>query len=448
MLYWIRTLLAVGGVRDQRDTVADALIKELEAIRSSRTPVIEFSAEGNVLWANDAFSDFFGYDQSNLIGRHHRIFCDQAFANSAEYREFWSRLRKGESQSGTFQRYRKDGAEVWIEATYYPVREPDGSVSKIVKLASDVTERIRQSAAESSILNALDRTLAIIEFQPDGTIIRANKNFLQTVGYELDQIRGCHHRMFCQPDFYRDNPAFWEDLANGTPCSGRFERVRSDGTPVWLEATYNPIFNAEGEVVRVIKFASDITERVLASKQTEDTLDLSQATAETALTVVSEGSAALGRAGEANQKVREAINHTTNEVASLRQMANEISKVTQTIRAVADKTNLLALNAAIEAARAGESGRGFSVVAEEIRDLAQQTSGATDEIADVIENNSQMTESLSRIAEQAKQRSESGMSQIEEALRLMGEIEKAADDLSSNLERGNKAAENYTGGLG
>jgi methyl-accepting chemotaxis protein len=223
--------------------------------------VIEFTLDGRILDANANFLETMGYTLDEIANQHHRIFCDEAYAASGEYAAFWTRLAAGESMAGQYKRKHKSGRDVWLHATYNPVFGPDGKPLKVIKYASDVTTTTLRNADIEGRMAALDRSQAVIEFDVSGRILHANANFLDALGYELADVVGQPHSMFCDADYARSAAyrSFWKHLGAGEFHAGEFKRIAKDGSPVWIQATYNPIFDAEGKPFKVVKFAADIT---------------------------------------------------------------------------------------------------------------------------------------------------------------------------------------------
>jgi methyl-accepting chemotaxis protein len=226
--------------------------------------VIEFDLDGMVVSANENFLRIFGYELDEIIGQHHRIFCDPDYVKSEAYGELWEKLGRGEFHAAEFKRLGKGGREIWLRASYNPVLDSDGRPIRVVKFATDVTAAKRQTAEYEGMIHAIDRAQAVIEFELDGTIITANENFLRIFGYGLDEVAGKHHRIFCDPG-YSESPEyaqFWQKLGRGEYEADEFKRIDKNGAEVWLQASYNPIFDTEGRPLKVVKFASDITDEV------------------------------------------------------------------------------------------------------------------------------------------------------------------------------------------
>ncbi|MFC7049483.1 methyl-accepting chemotaxis protein [Emcibacter nanhaiensis] len=227
--------------------------------------MIQFTPEGEILEANDLFLKAVGYDISEIKGRHHSIFVPENDRDSSAYRTFWESLRKGENHGEIFKRVGKNGHELWLRAIYFPVKNGSGKVVRVVKLATDVTDFQNSNIDHAGKLNALERAQAVIEFDLDGTILTANENFLNTVGYSLEEIRGRKHAMFVEEKYHdtQEYREFWADLGAGRFRGGEFKRVAKSGRGLWLQAIYSPILDNKGEVIKVVKFATDITEEKL-----------------------------------------------------------------------------------------------------------------------------------------------------------------------------------------
>lgn len=244
------------AARVKRDDV-QGLLSALHRVQA----VIEFNLDGTVITANENFCSALGYELDEIRGKHHRTFCDPSYAASAEYEAFWAKLRRGEYESAVYRRLGKGGREIWIQASYNPVFDAAGKLDRVVKFATDITKQQNRTAELDGKLAAVDKAQAVIEFQLDGTIITANDNFCATVGYGLDEIRGKHHRMFCEPNYVAsaDYQDFWAKLRRGEFDSAVYRRLGKGGKEIWIQASYNPIFDAAGRPYKVVKFATDIT---------------------------------------------------------------------------------------------------------------------------------------------------------------------------------------------
>ncbi len=395
--------------------------RSIVAALNASQAVIEFTPDGRILTANANFLAAVDYGLTEVMDRHHRLFCDPVYAQSDDYHQFWRDLMAGQFKSGEFKRLAKGGRPIWLQATYNPIRNRSGRVIKVVKFAADITDTKLRAIDHAGKITAIDRAQAVIEFTPGGDILWANNNFLTTLGYRLDEIRGQHHRMFCEPDYTRsgDYQRFWQALAAGEYQTGEFRRVAKDGRAVYIQASYNPVFDDTGAIVKVVKFATDVTQAVerrlrndglshdinteLGSvldqmiTATQMTSSASSASTETGSIVNSVAAASE----ELSQSVREiaenmlhaksgaegVFRHAENANASansLNDSAAAMTNVVALIQGIASQINLLALNATIESARAGEAGKGFAVVASEVKSLANQAAASTKSIADEI----------------------------------------------------------------
>ncbi|AXV18583.1 PAS domain S-box protein [Aeromonas veronii] len=393
---------------------------------------ITFTPDGTVLAANDLFLNVVGFSAPEVIGQHHRIFCDKLYAQSSDYQQFWADLKQGRSRTGVFQRFNKRGEVIWLEATYFPVKLR-GVVTKVIKIAADITEHHLQLLSQQAVVTALDRSLAVIEFTPGGEVIAANGNFLHTMGYTLAQVQGKHHRIFCDDQFYRDQPHFWDELGRGQFKSGLFCRQNSHGSKVWLEATYNPILDEHRKVVKVIKFASDITERINKSDAVREAAMLAHDAARETLNCAERGAGLLSSVVDTSSLIASQLTHSIGLINQLNEQSRSIEAIVSTISSIADQTNLLALNAAIEAARAGDQGRGFAVVADEVRQLAARTSLSTDEIAKVVQNNRELTAKVTSEMSDVASSAELGKQQVGEVNEVMSDIRREANNVSSTV---------------
>ncbi len=482
-------------------------IQELEAVVAAigkSQAVIEFEMDGTIITANDNFLRVMGYRIEEIRGRHHRLFVDEAYAGSPEYRKFWSGLNDGQYQAAEFKRLGKGGKEIWIQGSYNPILNREGNPIKVVKYATDITVQ-RLAAADSSVqIAAISKAQAVIEFQMDGTIVTANDNFLKVMGYRLEEIRGQHHQIFVDSAYaksaeYRD---FWARLNQGEYQAAEYKRVGKGGKQIWIQASYSPILDLNGKPFKVVKYATDITGRkhteaeiqrsiTALSTSAEELTAISQQMAgnaeETAAQAnvvsaasdrVSQNVSAVASASDqmqasireisknANEAARVATSAvtaatTTNEtISKLGESSTEIGKVIKVITSIAQQTNLLALNATIEAARAGDAGKGFAVVANEVKELAKQTANATEEIGRKIEAIQGDTrgavnaiQEISLIINQINDISNSIASAVEEQTvttneisTSVGEAARGVVEIASNIGGVATAAKNTTQG--
>jgi methyl-accepting chemotaxis protein len=401
-----------------RSTACSEAIAKLRALDQSQA-VIEFGLDGTIITANANFLNALGYTLAEVQGKHHGMFVEPRYRESADYKQFWERLKRGEYQAAQFKRIGKGGREVWIEAGYNPILGADGKPFKVVKYATDVTKQKLEFAELKGQVDAIQRAQAVISFALDGTVLMANDKFLAALGYTLDEVKGKPHSMFVEPA-YRDSAeyrTFWEVLRRGEYQAAQFKRIGKGGREVWIEASYNPILDLNGKPFKVVKFATDITAQIanLASlkrmidqnfDEIDRAIDRTSGQAGLAAGAVQTTSGAVqalaASAEELASSVREisnmmmqskkATDAATIEAKSageathrLTQTSTSMGGIIAVIRTIAGQINLLALNATIESARAGEAGKGFAVVAGEVKNLARQAADATNQITTEID---------------------------------------------------------------
>ena len=411
---------------------------KLDAIDRAQA-VIEFDLGGKVLHANDNFLSLMGYRLEQIQGVHHRVFVDPQYAATAEYLSFWERLSRGEYFAGEYKRIGCGGKEVWIQATYNPIFDPRGQPVKVVKFASDVTQAKLRTAEYEAKVSAIELGQAVIEFDLAGNVLRANRNFLAAMGYTQREIQGQHHSIFCTAEYthskaYRD---FWLRLGEGQFVSGRFHRVGKFGRDVWIQASYNPIRDLNGNVVKIIKYAHDVTNEVkleqqILSKSTQMTGNLHSLIGSIDV-IAANASVASDLARESSRTAEHGFGALRQAITAISQSQHSAQKVAEVVRVISDiasQTNLLAFNAAIEAARAGHHGVGFSVVAAEVRKLAERCAQAAKEITQLIDESVRHVSSGADISQQAAQSFEGILSCVERTAQSVEKIVQGTEQQS------------------
>jgi methyl-accepting chemotaxis protein len=369
--------------------------------------IIEFDLTGKILWANENFCRALGYELPEIQGRHHSMFVEPSYVSSPEYREFWAKLGRGEHDKRQYKRIGKGGKEIWIEASYNPVLKGDKAY-KVVKLATDITAQKIRAMEDAGKLDALSRSQAIIEFTPKGDILSANENFCSAVGYQAAEIQGKHHAMFCEPAYVNSEAyrQFWADLAAGRFQSDEFKRIGKGGREIWIQATYNPIFDEAGNVFRVVKFATDVTGRVHAVEALASSL---QALAD----------------GDLEQRIETAF---PANLEQLRRDFNEsVSKLEAALGAVG--SNAAAIAAAADQVRSGADD--LSKRTEQQAASVEETAAALEQITTTAADSSRRAEEAGHLVDKTRDGAERSGLVVKEAISAMGAIESSSKEISN-----------------
>ena len=316
------------------------------------------------------------------------MFVEEAYASGQEYKNFWKTLSEGRYHFGEYLRIGKNGKEVWIQASYNPILDRKGRVVKIVKYAIDVTEQKNRNADYEGQINAIHRSQAVIEFDLDGNTLTANDSFLLIMGYQLGEIVGKHHRIFVDKD-YANGPeykSFWQTIVSSNSASRVLERIKKDGSRVWIQASYNKIFDTQGRAVKIIKYISNITQTINLTEDTSNNMQIFSAVADELSASIREISHNLGKTEAAAIEISAQTQETYESSNLLFTASTSMGELVDAIKNISDQVNLLALNATIEAARAGEAGKGFAVVASEVKNLAFATKNAAEKVEHEITN--------------------------------------------------------------
>jgi methyl-accepting chemotaxis protein len=454
---------------------------KLEALNKAQA-VIEFNLDGSIITANENFLRTVGYSLPEIQGKHHSMFVESAFRETAAYAEFWRRLKAGEYQAARYKRLGKGGKEVWIEASYNPLLGRDGKPFKIVKFATDITTQMEEQAGLKGQVEAIGKSQAVISFDLDGNILDANANFLAAIGYSLPEIRGKHHSMFVEPGM-RTSPEyleFWRRLKNGEFQTAQYKRIGKGGREIWIEASYNPILDASGRPYKVVKYATDVTQQVgllinlrdmietnfgeidaAVGQSTREASSASQAATATSSNVQMMASAAEELAAsvrEISQSMatsRVATDIAFAEANSANEYTDKLSSAAEAmggiinlIQSIAGQINLLALNATIESARAGEAGRGFAVVASEVKNLASQAAKATEQISTEIDAvrsvSSGVVEALTKIRNSV----ETMRNHVVGAASAVEQQSAVTQEMSSNMQDASQAVTRIASNIG
>ena len=390
--------------------------------------VLEVDTGGRITFANDNFLSEMLYRPEQLIGRALDEFFPQSFRSEENYRRITHSLQVGEPLRGAFRLMRGNGAEAWLRMIWQPMRNSKAKLTSFSMFAVDLTRTIEASKEHEGIINALLRSTAVIEFNLKGEVITANDRFLGAMGYNLEQIKGKHHSTFCEPQEvnsqeYKD---FWAKLNRGEFVAGRFKRVDSYGRPVWLEASYNPVHDAHDRLYKVVKFATVISDQVNQEIAVAEAANIAYSTSQQTDLSAQKGATVVRQTVDVMRQISLQVQDAADGIEALDKQSQLISSIIKTISGIAGQTNLLALNAAIEAARAGEQGRGFAVVADEVRLLAGRTSQAAEEIVEVVQKNQQLAQTAVDSMSSSRQQAEQGLGLANEAGAVIVEIQDGA----------------------
>jgi len=391
----------------------------------------------NITACNDNFANALGYTREQLLGRAMADIVPQYVARLPCYQNFRAAVSAGRSITDEYRYLHADGSLVWIHAHWQPITDTSGSLSHITCYATNITSRLEKASENTSFIDALLRSTAVIEFDLSGHVLMANDQFLKAMGYNLAQAKGSHHRIFCKPEdvasqHYKD---FWATLNKGEFVGGRFERIDNRGESVWLEATYNPVYDTEGTLCKVVKFATVVTDQVAREQQVSEAAQTAFEISRQTDVTAQRGAVVVNDTMHTMRKVSVDMQAASGGVEALGKQSLLISSIIQTISSIAQQTNLLALNAAIEAARAGEQGRGFAVVADEVRQLAGRTSTATEEIASVVLQNQKLVDETVAEMANSKSQAEQGLELATQAGQVIVEIQDGAKQVVDAVGR-------------
>jgi methyl-accepting chemotaxis protein len=387
---------------------------QIDAINKSQA-VIEFSLDGKILHANQNFLNALGYSLEEIKGQHHSMFAEPGYRQSTEYRLFWEKLGRGEFDAGEYKRIGKGGKEIWIRASYNPIFDRNGKAYKVVKYATDVTEQKLRNADYKGQLAAISKAQAVIEFSLDGTIRHANENFLNAVGYSLDEIKDKHHGMFVEPAYrqsveYRN---FWEKLGRGEYEAAQYKRVGKGGKEIWIQASYNPIFDMNGKPFKVVKYATDVTAQVKASEMLQLTVQQTQDVVQAA------GGNDLSRRIPLEGKSGELAALCAGINGLLDTMASVVTEIKTASREIA--------NASGEITTATTD---LSQRTEEQAASLEQTSASMEEISATVKKNAENAQQASASAAATRDVATRGGDVVAQAVSAMSKIEESSRKIS------------------
>jgi methyl-accepting chemotaxis protein len=398
--------------------------QDLEAVNGALNRVqaiIEFRMDGTIIHANDNFLATLGYTLDEVAGRHHSMFCEPGYVRSADYEAFWAKLRRGEFERAQYRRIGKGGRDVWIEASYNPILDGEGKPYKVIKFASDITAHKARANEHASLVKAIHTAQAVIEFDMEGHVLDANENFLAVTGYELGDIQGEHHRMFCDSEHaasleYR---RFWQKLNRGEFDAGRYRRIGADGRTVWIQATYNPIFDLDGKPYKVVKFATDITAQVAMEAEVERRNEADRRKVALLLDQV-ERAARGDLTGTLDMSGDEPIDQlgagVGKMIADLRgviaHVVGEVARLSSSAETIADRSSVVA--------------GGAQALGATVEEMNASVDGLTASIATIARG----ADEANTLAQGAKEAAETGAKAVARSIEAMALINQSSEDIS------------------
>ncbi len=393
--------------------------------------VLNILYDGRISHANDRFLENLGYNEDDLTNNSFDDFITESSRQSSEFKSLQQAIKKEGHWGGALQIARGDGKAEWLRLIVHPVKGEQDQLLYFSIFGSVLTKTITASREQSDTIKAIYRSMAVIEFDLEGHVLKANEQFLSAMGYQESELIGKHHRTFCEASEYnsQEYQQFWAKLREGQFIAERFKRVDKYGNVVWLEASYNPISNDVNELYKVMKFATVITEQVNQEIAISKAAEIAYSTSTQTDKKAEQGASVIQDTVAVMTELAINMEQAASEISALDQQSQQISNIVQSISSIAEQTNLLALNAAIEAARAGEQGRGFAVVADEVRLLASRTSKATEEIVEVVQRNQSQTQNTVAVIEKGKEKAEQGLALSKESGDVMQEIQQGAQEV-------------------
>ncbi len=438
-----------------------ALQAEMEAKMkaiNTTSAVIEFEADGTIITANDLFLQTMQYTLAEIKGKHHQMFVGEEFAKSEEYQQFWKDLKVGKPQTGEFNRVAKDGSYVWLLANYTPIADAKGSVTKVVKLANNVTDDKIRNADYKGQMNAIGKAQAVIEFNLDGSIIKANDNFLNAMGYQLEEIQGQHHSIFVEETYKNSSEykTFWKKLNEGQFETGEFKRIGKGGKEVWIQASYNPIFDMNGVPFKVVKYAKDITEFTQALKAVSAFVgQLREGNFDADIKISSDGD--LGQMIQDNLKLRDTLKEFIEDVNNVVRKAGDEGNLNARLnladskgawKSLVDSINLLLqsiadpvleFNAIITEMANGDLTKKFEMQAKgDILNMAKSLNTAVDNLNNLLSSIGENADVVANSSVKMLEKSESMKKNTNEVASAISQMAKGAQDQASRTDESSK----------